>query len=47
MEFFSRVSKMGDKLWVLIPIRDTPKFKPGDTVCVKKVESPFREGENG
>lgn len=40
MEFFSRVSKMGNKLWILVPLRDTPNFKPGDPVWVKRAEPP-------
>lgn len=40
MEFFSRVSKMGNKLWILVPLRDTPNFEPGDPVWVKRVERP-------
>lgn len=46
MEFFSRVSKMGDKLWILVPLRDMTNFKPGDPVWVKRAEPPT-EGDNG
>lgn len=47
MEFFSKIVKMGKRLYVQVPTKNLPDLSPGDLVWVKKAESPFQEGGNG
>ena len=46
MEFFSKIVKMGERLYGQVPTKNLPEFSPGDPVWVKRVEPP-KEGERG
>lgn len=46
MEFFSKIVKMGERLYVQVPTKNLPEFVPGDPVWVRKVVPPPKGAEN-
>lgn len=40
MEFFSKIVKMGKRLYVQVPSKNLSDFSPGDPVWVKRIERP-------
>ena len=39
-DVFSKVTKMGKRLWVQIPQKDVDSFSPGDPVWIRKINRP-------